>query len=1018
MRLRTKPSDETGVALITALLAVMLVSALAAGMFAAIQADQRGAAIDRDQTQAYAAAHAGLEKLTSDLAQLFNDDVSPSIAAINALAATPPVIPGFTYVSPGGGTGYAITMPPDVSPADGVPDATPNADVTTGPFTGFKGLITPYTMTITARSATGGSEVRLRRGLQTVAIPIFQFGIFSDSDLSIFAGGGLNFGGRVHTNGSIFLAPQTSWSITFNDRITAAGEVIRNYLSNSRLNSGTNPSFNGQLLIPTSSSTTRNLTQSPNEGSVADMPGSAANEQWPTISKGYYKNYIRSGLTGANVLNLPLVRQGAVPVDLIRRPPTGEDTSNLNVYNQRFYRQASLRVLLSDRIADFTSLPDITADVPVLLEGTPAGYGPVDATHPPLARLIGPNASITVTGYSYSSPFLQIYVGNTGTSIPNLYKVPTLQVTLGASVQNVVCQGKTGPTVPAGTTYPANSFVGCNVATAVGAGASVGAVINGQWVSKNVVGTIAAGGSSTITVGTDGTAPFSPNLLWLPNTAGVDVPVTCEGYTDIAISGNKRFLNCRGITAISNATYNVTKALANQDTATIGGYIKIERRNIVAPGTPDTWTDVTLEILNLGIGDRNSGGTVCIDPTPDAVLRIQRLRDNGGGTCTYSQSLNYWDWWPQTLYDPREGTTRDAATTDPMRYAGVMQYIALDVGNLKRWLAGTIGTTGTQTAQAASGNGFIVYFSDRRGNHDGAGNETGEFGFEDHVNSANSSGAPDGVLQTGENVNWDVRTPAVVTQELYGGAPSAIGLPAGAVTAGVTPYATIANNSAGQARVNRVFLFRRALKLVNGALVGGVSNLPATGLTVVAENPVYVHGNYNANESADFSTGWSNQTGNVPAAVVGDAITLLSRNWTDAQSFASPNNYSGRTATTTAYRFAALAGKGLSFPYCGSTCGTPGDLFGTDGGAANFLRMLENWSGQTTGYRGSLISLHINRQAIGTYKFGGTNNVYNAGARAFTFDINFLTPALLPPGTPMFRDVNTLQFRQILRPNQ
>jgi len=83
--------------------------------------------------------------------------------------------------------------------------------------------------------------------------------------------------------------------------------------------------------------------------------------------------------------------------------------------------------------------------------------------------------------------------------------------------------------------------------------------------------------------------------------------------------------------------------------------------------------------------------------------------------------------------------------------------------------------------------------------------------------------------------------------------------------------------------------------------------------------------------------------------------------------------------------------------------------------------MLENWGGQQTAYRGSLISLHVNRQATGTYKFGsggGFNNVYNAGARAFSFDINFLTPSLLPPGTPMFRDVNTLQFRQILRPNQ
>ena len=47
------------------------------------------------------------------------------------------------------------------------------------------------------------------------------------------------------------------------------------------------------------------------------------------------------------------------------------------------------------------------------------------------------------------------------------------------------------------------------------------------------------------------------------------------------------------------------------------------------------------------------------------------------------------------------------------------------------------------------------------------------------------------------------------------------------------------------ARVNRAFFFRRALKLVNG----GRGNLPANGtqgLTVAAENPVYIQGNYNA----------------------------------------------------------------------------------------------------------------------------------------------------------------------------
>ena len=47
--------------------------------------------------------------------------------------------------------------------------------------------------------------MKLQRQVQVVAIPVFQFGIYSDSDLSFFAGPPFNFGGRVHTNGNLWL---------------------------------------------------------------------------------------------------------------------------------------------------------------------------------------------------------------------------------------------------------------------------------------------------------------------------------------------------------------------------------------------------------------------------------------------------------------------------------------------------------------------------------------------------------------------------------------------------------------------------------------------------------------------------------------------------------------------------------------------------------------------------------------------------------------------------------------------
>jgi len=207
------------------------------------------------------------------------------------------------------------------------------------------------------------------------------------------------------------------------------------------------------------------------------------------------------------------------------------------------------------------------------------------------------------------------------------------------------------------------------------------------------------------------------------------------------------------------------------------------------------------------------------------------------------------------------------------------------------------------------------------------------------------------------------------------------------------------------ARVNRPLFFRRALTLANGSSInlGNTGGNPL-GLAVVSENPLYVRGNYNAPGTFGGA--------HVPCSWIADSVTLLSNNWNDAVSFNSPHNPGGRDATTTWYRAAVIAGKGVPFS---QPSGTPQD-FGTDGGVHNFLRFLENWGGQTLNYRGSIISLFYNRQATGSYKC--CTNVYSPPTRGYNFDVEFLTPALLPPRTPMFRDINITGFSRLLMPNQ
>jgi len=221
-------------------------------------------------------------------------------------------------------------------------------------------------------------------------------------------------------------------------------------------------------------------------------------------------------------------------------------------------------------------------------------------------------------------------------------------------------------------------------------------------------------------------------------------------------------------------------------------------------------------------------------------------------------------------------------------------------------------------------------------------------------------------------------------------------------TVTVRPTAQI---GAGAARINRAYLFRRALKLVNGAL----GNIVDPGLTIATENPIYLQGDWNAN-AAGFGDP------HVATSVIADAVTLLSNNWNDVNSFGSPYLTTGRArSANTYYRLAIIAGKGPIFPLPAGA----GPTFGTDGGAHSFLRMLEGTGGapNTVHYRGSLVTFYYNRQAVGAFKCCNSI-VYDVPTRDYQFDLDFLDPTKLPPLTPAFRDLNALGFSQELRPGR
>ncbi len=811
--------DESGAAIASALMVLVLLAGVTAGVTALVITDTRVRALDGTRTQAFYAAHAALEQLTADLGDLFAKDYAPTGAEINALAAAAPMTLGATWQEPDGTNGYRVTFPVG---AGGNPQAQ-TMTVLSGPFQGLVGLATPYQMRVTGR-LTDGSEASLTRTVQTVAIPVFQFGLFSENDLSFFAGPNFDFGGRVHSNSSVFLASGNGSTLTLRDKVTAVNEVVRTNLSNGW---AVGVNYTGAVRVIRAPAVFRNLAT--NEASLVGTLGSALNEPtWTNISTGTYNHYIENGRTGARRLDLPIVSAGAAPIDLVRRPAVGEDVANPDLLNQRFFRQASLRILLSDTAADIANLPTVTVTAPV------------------------PLGNIMPAGYLGGAPFA-LSAGNAG-------------------------------------------------------------------------------------------------------------------------SGDRVALG----------------------TPLLGGFIKMEMQTMAG-----AWQDVTVEILNLGIAGRQlpdpaTGAPNCAEPYPNAIVRLQRVRDNGAGCLASPQPTS--GYWPNTLYDTREGVQRDGtADADPIRFGGIMHYVEVDARNLSRWFQGAIGVSGVN---AENTTGYVLYFSDRRTNRDAAGFETGEYGFEDIVNPASATGAPNGVLDLGEDFNGNTTLETYgLTPRLQGGMTAPLDINARPWTSMDPGNILAAAVEQGIARRNPAIFFRRALKLTNG----GLGNIVLPGLAVVAENPVYIQGHWNAN-----AAGFGNP--HAATSVIADSVTLLSSVWNDRRSFTDPHNVGPRDGATTWYRLAVIAGKGLSFPQPG---GTPQD-YGTDGGAHNFLRYLEDWGGTNLNYRGSIVSLFTSRQSNGTYKCCA--DVYSPPTRGYQFDTEFLTPSLLPPKTPMFRDVNATGFAQLIRP--
>jgi len=547
-------------------------------------------------------------------------------------------------------------------------------------------------------------------------------------------------------------------------------------------------------------------------------------------------------------------------------------------------------------------------------------------------------------------------------------------------------------------------------------------------------------------------------------------------YTDAGL----RNWTATGFPLIDEVTTNPASVAAMSSAASGGPWIRVEYYN----GT--VWVGVTQEWLKLGFSrifnnPPTAPGTNAVDP--NAILILQQLRPTLGTAAAHGAGTSG-NFYPINFYDAREGEMRDNAiantTSGNNTYStcsvnGFMNAVELDVGNLARWLNGTMGggTTGANV-NYTNFNGYVLYFSDHRGMlpaaHPSNGGQTpagvinGESGIEDVVNSAQNltSTTTDGVL---EPATYYTYSPEDVDQngflDNWGEKNIGYGFGINTNTVPLNPYKRINVANAGTAAsvdcasyntstgalltgatdqegmANPVSGARHVLKLVDGGMSAGLASYlpvmpPASacsqtaanptgcgGFTVASENPVYVQGNYNT-QAADPFWGTANnptptQTPHSAASIIADSVTVLSNQWGDMNSLMFPTSAASRTPGAPAYYRAAISG-GKNIPFPIPTWTSVAQDFGTDGGLHNFLRYLENWGGQALYYDGSLVSMYYSEYATGTYKDGPGGTVYSPPPRNYYFDVLFLNPANLPPATPEFQDVVNLSYHQNFTP--
>ncbi len=194
-------------------------------------------------------------------------------------------------------------------------------------------------------------------------------------------------------------------------------------------------------------------------------------------------------------------------------------------------------------------------------------------------------------------------------------------------------------------------------------------------------------------------------------------------------------------------------------------------------------------------------------------------------------------------------------------------------------------------------------------------------------------------------------------------------------------------------------LNRTGVRLYNGRVGATGQGIPSRGadpgFTFATNNNLYVRGDFNADGTMSAASSHTPETGEVPVALFGDTVSILSNSWDDAVSKTTNKPVASHTEVSAAIVTGLL----------------PTDAAGnsrSSGGAHNLPRFLENWGSKNLYIRGALVCLYECEVDLSTW----STAYYNPPNRNWGFNQLFAS-GVYPPGTPLIRTYRRVDFRDL-----